>query len=281
MGRISRTMQLARASWEVLKADKELIALPLLSLLATLAVGASFVIPLFWMGGGADDHPGWGALALGVLAYLVLAYITIFFNAALVHAANQRLEGGDPTVRSALRGAASRAGRLLPWALLSATVSTLLRGLEQRAGMLGKVLSGIAGLAWSLVTFLVIPVLVMEDLRVGDALRRSAGLFKGTWGENVAARVGFGLLGFLAVLPGILAIAGAFALGSSSGLDGAVTVGVNAPLLTVGIVWILLVSLALSALSGIFQTALYRYAAGLPSQGAFASDDLQAAFGSR
>ena len=264
-------MQLARASWEVLKADKELIALPVLSLLSTLVVAASFVVPLVWMGRDTGDEPGWGALALGFVAYLVLAYITIFFNAALVHAANQRLEGGDPTVGSAVRGAASRAGRLLPWALLSATVSALLRAIEERAGTLGKVISGIAGMAWSLVTFLVIPILVMEDLRVGDALRRSTALFKGTWGENVAARVGFGLLGFLAVLPGVAAIAGAFALGDP----------VNPLLLTLGIVWILAVAMVLSALSGIFQTALYRFAAGLPSQGAFASDDLRAAFGAK
>jgi hypothetical protein len=282
MGRISRTMQLARASWEVLKADKELIALPVLSLLSTLVVAASFMVPLVWVRRDSGDQPGWWALALAFAAYLVLAYITVFFNAALVYAANQRLEGGDPTVGSALRGAASRAGRLFPWALLSATVSLLLRSLEQRAGSLGRVISGIAGMAWSLVTFLVIPVLVMEDLRVSDAVRRSGSMFKATWGENVAARVGFGLLGFLAVLPGIAAVAGAFALGSSSDtVTGSVAVGANAPLLTLGVVWILLAAMVLSALSGIFQTALYRYAAGLPGQGAFVSNDLRAAFGAK
>ena len=247
------------------------MALPLISLLATLAVVASFLVPMVWMQSGEGASPGWGALALGVLAYLVLAYITIFFNAALVHAANERLNGGDPTVRSALRGAASRAGRLLPWALLSATVSALLRALEERAGTLGKIISGIAGIAWSLVTFLVIPVLVMEDLRVSDAVRRSAALFKGTWGENIAARVGFGLLGFLAVLPGAVIIGLAVAAGDP----------VHPLLVTVGIVWIAAASLVLATLSGIFQTALYRYAAGLPGQGAFASDDLRAAFGAK
>lgn len=239
-------MQLARASWQVLKADKELIALPVLSLLSTLVVAASFVVPLIWMGQEAGDEPGWETLALGFVAYLVVAYITIFFGAALVHAANERLDGGDPTVRSALRGAASRAGRLFPWALLSATVSALLRALEERAGTLGRVISGVAGLAWSVVTFLVVPILVMEDLRVGDAVRRSTALFKGTWGENVAARVGFGLLGFVAVLPGIAAIAAAVAVGDP----------VNPLLLTLGVAWILAVAMVLSALSGIFQTAL-------------------------
>ena len=276
-------MQLARASWEVLKADKELIALPVLSFGSTLAVAASFFVPIAWIGRSeSDQSPTWLIFVLLFAAYVVLAYITVFFSAALVHAANHRLEGGDPTLGSALRGAASRAGRLLPWALVSATVSLLLRAIEERAGAVGRVISGIAGLAWSLVTFLVIPILVMEDLRVGDALRRSAAMFKGTWGENVAARVGFGILGFLAVLPGVAAVAGAFALGSSSdAVTGAAEVGVNAPLLAVGVVWILVAAMILSALSGIFQTALYRYAAGLPGQGAFASDDLRAAFGAK
>jgi hypothetical protein len=262
-------MQLARASWEVLKADKELVALPVLSLLATVVAAASFLVPMTWLGRAeTDQNPTWVILVLAFAAYLVLAYITIFFNAALVHAANQRLEGGDPTVGSALRGAARRAGRLLPWALLSATVSALLRATEERAGAIGKIISGIAGIAWSLVTFMVIPVLVIEDVRVGDALRRSAALFKGTWGENVAARVGFGLLGFLLFLPGIAAAAGGFALGDTP----------NLPLISLGVLWMLLVAMGLWALSGIFQTALYRYAAGLPSTRAFADEHLRAAF---
>lgn len=265
-------MQLARASWEVLKADKELVALPVLSLLATLVAAGSFLVPMVWVGrADTDRNPGWVIIPLLFAAYLVLAYITVFFNAALVHAANQRLEGGDPTIASALRGALRRAGRILPWALLSATVSALLRGIEERGGILGKVVSGIAGIAWSLVTFLVIPVLVIEDVRVGDALRRSAALFRGTWGENVAARVGFGLLGFLLMLPGIAAVAGAYALAETP----------NPFLISLGVLWMLVVAMVLSALSGIFQTALYRYAAGAPSTGAFAAEDLRAAFAAK
>ena len=112
MGRISKTMQLARASWEVLKADKELIALPVLSLAATGVAAASFLVPMMWVGRAeTTTNPAWVILPLAFAAYLVLAYITIFFNAALVHAANERLEGGDPTIGSALRGAGMAVAR--------------------------------------------------------------------------------------------------------------------------------------------------------------------------
>jgi len=269
MGRIHRTIELAKASWEVLKADKELLILPVLSFVATLVVAASFLAPVV-MGGGdgaALEDPGTGGYVLMFVAYIVLAFITIFFNAALVHAANERLSGGDPTIGSALRGAAGRVGGILPWAIVSATVSVIIRSIQER-GALGRIVGSIAGIAWSLVTFLVVPVLVIEGVGVIEAVKRSGTLFKATWGENVAARIGFGILGVVLVLPAILLVIAAFAVGE--------TLGVAA--LIAGVLWILLVTIVLAALNGIFQTALYRYAAGVTGDGFFAAGELQAAF---
>ena len=272
MGRITHTIELAKASWQVLKADKELLLLPVLSLLATLAVAASFLAPILLSGDGVNvEDPGTVGYVLLFVAYVVLAFITIFFNAALVHAANERLDGGDPTIGSALRGAAGRVHRILPWALVSATVSIILRAIEERAGIVGRIVSGIAGVAWSLVTFLVIPVLVIEDIGVIDAVKRSGAMFKRTWGENVAAQVGFGLLGFVAMLPAFLIGAAGVAAGGTLAFIG----------IAVAVLWVLTVVMVLSALNGIFQTALYRYAAGIDSGAAFGGHDLNAAFAPR
>jgi hypothetical protein len=270
MTRIARTIELAKASWQVLKADKELLLLPVLSLIATIAVALTFLAPILLTGGAtAIEDPGPVGYALLFVGYVVLAFITIFFNAALVHAANERLGGGDPTLGSAIRGALLRVGRILPWAIVSATVSIILRAIEERAGALGRIVSGIAGIAWSLVTFLVIPVLVIEGVGVGDAIKRSGTLFKKTWGENVAAQVGFGLIGFLAIIPAFLVAAGAIAAGGAIAV-----IGVAA-----AVVWGLLVVMVLSALNGIFQTALYRHAAGIEAgSGPFGAGELQAAF---
>ena len=269
MGRISRSIQLAKASWEVLKADKELLLLPVLSLIATLAVAASFLAPILLSGEGTSiEDPGTVGYVLLFVAYVVLAFITIFFNAALVHAANERMDGGDPTVGSALRGAASKVHRILPWALMSATVSIILRSIEERAGFVGRIVSGFIGVAWSLVTFLVIPVLVIEDIGVIDAGKRSGAMFKHTWGENMAAQVGFGLLGFVAMLPAFLLIAGAIAAGEA-------IAGIG---IAIAVLWILTVAMVLSALNGIYQTALYRYASETDPSGSFGGQDLGAAF---
>jgi hypothetical protein len=270
MDKLRNTLSLARSSWSVLQADKELLVLPLLSGIASIIVAASFVVPIA-LTGGADQEPTAIGYVLLFVMYVVLAFITIFFNAALVAGAHERLQGGDPTVGSALRAAASHAGRILPWAIVSATVSIILQAIQQRGGVAGRGVAGIAGLAWSLITFLVIPVIVIEGLGVGAAVKRSSALFKQTWGENVAARVGFGLLGFLLALPAVVIVVVGFAAG---------TIGAGIGI-AVAVVWLLAVTLVMASLSSIFQTALYLYAAEheVPT-GYFDQSQISQAFGS-
>ncbi len=251
MNRMQNSWKLAKASWEVLTHDKELMVLPIMSAVASLVVAATFVVPLFSTGSlNTDGDIGGLTYVLLFTMYVALAYVTIFFNAALVSAAHERLGGGDPTLRSALAGAAGRAGKILPWAIVSATVSIILRAIEERAGAIGRLVSAIAGMAWAVVTFLVLPIIVIENLGVADAVRKSGALFKRTWGENLAAQAGFGLFGLLAMLPGVALLAIAASAGGA-----ALAVAIVA-----GISWIILVAVVMTAISGIFQTALYHFA---------------------
>lgn len=269
MGRISNSIQLAKASWQVLTSDKELLILPVISGIASVVAAATFIVPLLATSDleeGSMTPVGYVVL---FLMYAVLAYITIFFNAALVSAAHERLGGGDPTVRSALQGAAFRAGKILPWAIVSATVSIVLRAIEERAGFVGQLVAGLAGLAWTVVTFLVLPIIVIEGDSVGDAIKRSSQMFKRTWGENLAAQVGFGIIGFLAVLPAVAIVFLGFAAGNAAALAG----------LALAVLWVIGVSVVLAALSVIFQTVLYHYAVrGQVPSPAFSESMLHAAF---
>ncbi len=269
MRRISNSIELAKASWQVLRADKELLVLPVISGVASIITAATFVLPLLAttdLEQGSMSPAGYLVL---FLMYVVLAYITIFFNAALISAAHERLSGGDPTIGSALRGARFRAGKILPWAIVSATVSIILRAIEERAGFVGQIVAGLAGMAWTVVTFLVLPIIVIEGDSVGDAIKRSAGLFKKTWGENLAAQVGFSIIGFLAVLPAIAIVA----LGIGAGA------GAAAAAIIIAIVWVIAVSVVIAALSVVFQTALYHFAArGEVPAGAFSGSMMQSAF---
>lgn len=275
MGSWARSKQLATSSWAVLKEDKELMVLPLISGVASLAVMATFLVPIFVTSqrtdayGNETSHLGVGQVLLFLLMYAVLAYVTIFFRTALLCGADQRLRGGNPSISSALGAAGQRAGRILPWAIVSATVSVVLRGLEQRSGLLGRLVIGIVGLAWTVVTFLVLPILVFEEVGVGDAVRRSAALLKSTWGENLIVNGGIGLISVLLMLPAF----GLFSLGVVLGSAGSMVV-----LGAWAAVWIVAVVCWSSAMSAVFQLALYRYAVDGQAPGAFATVDLGHAF---
>ena len=255
MGRIRNTLDLAKLSWGVLKKDRELLALPVLSFL----VSAALLIPVVFVmlavsstdSGGTEETAASPALVVvGVIAALGMSVISVFFNGALVAGAYERLTGGDPTVGSAIRKAFSRISGLVPWAILTATVGLILRSLRERAGFVGRMVLSAVGMAWEVATFLVVPAIIIDDKGAWDGVKTSGSLLKATWGENLAARVGFGLLGFVAILPAILLI---FVLGSLGGAG--LVLGI-----VIGVAWIGIVVVVMTALNAVFQTALYLYA---------------------
>jgi hypothetical protein len=267
--RFRNSLDLVKSSWSVLRSDKQLIWLPVISTLATLVAIISFGVPAAALANSSGGSFQPLAIALAVVGYFVLAYITVFFNAALVFAADELMRGGTPTIGTAIQGARSRAARILPWAIVSAVVSVVLRAIEQRGGVIGRIGGAIAGIAWSLVTFLVLPVLVIEGIGVRDAVKRSAHLFKKAWGEQVIANGGIGLVGMLALIPAI--IVGALGIGSG-------TLFVAVPLVGIAVAYGAVVLAVTAALSGVFQTALYHYAANGMPPAAFAQGTLENAF---
>jgi len=279
MTRMQRSWALAKASWAVLKSEKGLVWLPVLSFIASVAVVAVFGIAVWATLGkdtGVNGQDSYSTnIATWVLAactYIGIAFSQTYFLAALCAGANDRLQGRDTTIGSALAIANSRLHRILPWALVSATVSMIIQAIEERFGFLGQIIAGPIGAAWNVVTFLTIPIIVFEDVGPVTALKRSGTLLKQTWGENLMAQIGLGLISLLAFLPGVLVIG----LGIASGV-GAVTVLA----ITIGAIYLAVAASIVSALSGIYRTALYRYAVDGQVPAAFAGTDMEHAFGAR
>jgi hypothetical protein len=267
-GRLQNSIDLAKASWGILREDRKLAVLPLLSGLSVLVVALAFFGPIALIvknGTSSSSKPiEW---ILGVVGYLAVTYVAVFFNAALVFAADKRMRGEPVTIGEAVHAAGARAHVLLPWAVLSATVSVVLRAMEERAGIVGRIVGSLVGIAWSLVTFLVLPVLVIEQLGPFQAVKRSTELFKKTWGENMIANAGIGIVALVATLAGALPCA--------------LLIAVGGPIAVIGIValvtWVVGVQLVAAALTGILQMALYRFATDGVVPG-FDTDQLRGAF---
>jgi len=276
MGRISNTIALAKVSWRVLRKDRELLLIPVLSFLASIAVLALIWLPTLsaidtsTLAGESED-PGAVLLVVGIITAMALSVISVFFNGALVAGAHERLSGGDPTVRSAVGRAFSRLPGLLPWAILTGTVGLILQAARERAGWLGRFVVNMVGMAWQTATFLVVPAIVIDDHGAVSGLKASAALLKRTWGENIAARVGFGLLGFVAIIPAVLVVVATGALGGA-----ALVLGI-----LVAVPYLALVVVVLTALNAVFQTALYLYATTGSVPTGFDDSNLQASFSTR
>ena len=275
MGRIKRSWYLGKVSWHVLRSDRTLALFPVITALGALVVAGIFggLIALT----GIDDAGNETSLApfgwvLLVVMYLALGIVVTFFQAALVCGANDRLDGRAASVG----GAISTAGRQFPaiaaWGVLQATVSMILQAIEERAGFVGQILAGLFGAAWRIVTFLAIPVVALEGIGPFAALKRSGVLLKQTWGENLGGQIGFGLLGFVASIPGLVLILLAV-------LSDSWTVAV--PLGVVAALWLIAVAVVVSAMTGIYKTALYRYAVDGRAPAGFATGDLADAFAPR
>lgn len=252
--RMKRGWGLAKASFAVLRADKEIALLPVLSAVAlVLTVG-----PL--AGGGVlatglveGAQPGPATYALVFLVYVVGYFVTIFFNAAVVSCASTRFQGDDPTLRSGLSAAWDRKWPILQWSLVAATVGMIIRALRRRAdGLVDHLLLGGLGLAWNAATYFVVPVIVHTGAGPIDAVKRSGSTVREAWGEAFAGEAGVGFVFLLAAVVWI-----ALTLGLAFLVPSATVVVLAVVLLLAGLGAI---AVAGAAVDGILKAALYEYA---------------------
>jgi hypothetical protein len=275
--RISRSWQLVKASGNVLMQDKELLLFPLLSSVAAFVVLLCFALPMFGVaaldGVTQGRVGGVGMYVLGFLFYLTQYFVIFFFNAALVGAAMKRLDGGNPTLSDGLSIAFSKWQSILGYAAIAATVGLILRALQERAGFIGRIVLGLIGMAWTVATYLVVPVLVARDVGPLEAVKESASLLKETWGENVVGQVGisaaFAVIHFVLIIFSAVFVIAAVLTKS---------VALIVLVLTFVVAVFVLTALVQAALSGIYAAALYRYADGKQSTDGFDATALENAF---
>ncbi len=270
MSSLARSWHLVKTAWSVLRDDKELIVFPIISALAALLVTIVFAVPEFLLySAGGNEVLGYVLL---FLFYLVLYTVINLANSALIGAAMIRLRGGNPTLGDGFNIAFSRLGPIVGYALIAATVGLILQALSRR-GALADIVRSIIGVAWNLATYLVVPVLVVENVGPIEAVKRSAQLLRRTWGEQIVGGAGMGVVFFLLfLLATALAGAGVF-LGVSLNSTALIVACIAA-----GVLAYIVLALLNSTLGGIYSAAVYRYAAEGELSSQFAPELVQNAF---
>ncbi|MBI2522856.1 hypothetical protein HYW19_00540 [Candidatus Woesearchaeota archaeon] len=259
----SRSWEITKLSFNVMKQDKELLAFPILATTFSLIFIAAMVFPSVFLGLVTmnAEYAGAAEYIILFLIYFGLAFIATFFNVCVVYTTKKRFEGGNATFGESINFAVSKINLIFLWSAVSATVGIILRIIDEmaeRAGRSGQILlyvtRSILGVVWSIVTIFVIPGMVYYNLSPFDAIKKSVAVLKKTWGESLVRYYGLGLVQLIVILIGAVLIVPLFMLLFPLGLFW--TLGI----ILLGILYLVVVMLVFGIANQIFNTALFVYA---------------------
>ena len=256
--RLSNGWKISMNSFKILKANKQLIIFPVLSGISLLLLIGSFFTAIYAASGWNFDNLNGTSPVINYLVmflfYVVNYFIVVFFNMALIHCTHLYFKGEEVTVQKGLQFSMSRLGVIFSWAIFAATVGTILRAIQENSGVLGKIITGIIGIVWSVTTFFVVPVIAYEKLGPIDAFKRSSQLMKQKWGESLGATFSFGIIQLLAMF--LLAIP-LFAIGALIHPLAGVALAIPGAFIILAV---------MSAAQTIFVSAVYHDVTGDPTE---------------
>jgi hypothetical protein len=259
---------LTKKSWGLLREHPALIRFPLYGAVATTICAVNVIGPGIYL--LIDDLTAPGA-ALVVIGFYLLALVGFYFSVGLAAAADMIFRGQEANVGDGLAVARARFSQIAGWAAVSTAVGLLLGALESEGGIFGQIFGRLLDIGWSLITFLAVPVIALEGTGPFETLKRSAGIFRKRWGQQLTGNIAIGgAVALLGLLPGAILIAAGVAVWSSASYAGALLAVIGALVIAIA----LLIS---KALTGIFGVALYRYATEGEAVGSFTASELESA----
>ena len=210
MNRIKRGFRITKLGIHVVKADPELMVYLLFSVIMSVL---SFGVVLTFTGGLGfvigNDEGFEGGVAVGTfISYFIVSIITVFWNAAIIASAYERMTTGrNPSFSYGIKQAMKCFPQILIWGLISGTVGVIIGFFEAMAesdnivvAIIGHIISFMISFAWWMTTFFVVPMIVLENSGVFESMKKGPKLFEETWGENVVASVGTGIINFIVIL---------------------------------------------------------------------------------
>ena len=210
MNRIKRGFRITKLGIHVVKADPELMVYLLFSVIMSVL---SFGVVLTFTGGLGfvigNDEGFEGGVAVGTfISYFIVSIITVFWNAAIIASAYERMTTGrNPSFSYGIKQAMKCFPQILIWGLISGTVGVIIGFFEAMAesdnivvAIIGHIISFMISFAWWMTTFFVVPMIVLEKSGVFESMEKSPKLFAKTWGENIVASVGTGIINFIVIL---------------------------------------------------------------------------------
>ena len=243
-----------KSSFEVIKEDTAILFFPILSGIFSLVIIGSFLLPFIASGSlysfqFLESQSGFVSYLYIFLFYFLSYFVVLFCNSASVAYAVEVMRGGKPTISNAFRIVSYRITPLLGWTFIAATVGLLINSLENSSDTVGKIFSSILGLSWTVISFLVLPILIIENKGPITSLKLSTEMLKNSWGEQLIGHFSFGLIFALLNIPVVLLIILGLQMGQAAAYAS----------LVIGIFIMISLGVVQWSLQSIFMGALYLY----------------------
>ncbi|HEY4451515.1 MAG TPA: DUF6159 family protein [Solirubrobacteraceae bacterium] len=272
-GRIARSWRLSRVAWGIVRSDRAILILAVLSTLFA-AAGLALTYDLTGVFSGHSHRGGTHLAVVTLILAFPLTFVSVFFNTAIAAAAAGVLAGERLSLREALAVPLRRIGQVALWSLLTSFVGVIIGQIASRLPLLGGLAARLVGLSWSVASLFAVPILATDGCSAPECLRRSAKLVKQRWGEGVSGNVTITAWAAVAMLPAAFIIG--IGVAASRGHP-----GVRVGLLAVGAVVLVTVIAVSAVVRETFNVVLYRYAVTGGAVGGFAESDLRAPFRGR
>ncbi len=261
VGKLRASYLLFKESWRFLASDKEMLLIPLVAtalnlFLCGIIVSVAAIVarasgtPLFT----GDTLTGIDYLFVFCF-YVVGAFTLAISQAGIINTVYARIHGGDATLGQSLKVAFSHSGSLLIWSAITSTVGLILNAIAERSALIGKIITGLIGAGWNVVTFFVIPAMVIDQKSAFASIPHSLEVFKRTWGETLVTNISLGVFFFVAHLLVLLSFVGVIIMGASTSSLALIILAIIGAIL-----WLVIASLVQAALAGVLKTLLYVYA---------------------
>ena len=203
---IGRGWKMSKLSMSVVKKDPELMVYMFISGFLSLIAMIGMSVPQYLGQTWAVDTEGLMTpmyMGFVFLGYMIISIVVTFWNSAIVANSHIRLTGGDPKFMDGVSAAISKLHIIILWGIIAGTVGLLLKILNQAArdqkgaaAIVAIILTAIGAAVWWMMTFFMIPHMIIEGKGIGDSLKSSKKIFLKTWGENITSGLGIGFIGF-------------------------------------------------------------------------------------
>ena len=196
--------------------------------------------------------------AIGIPVLLLAYMITYFFVGMTIHLVDAHLRGETASLGAAYADSLKNMPAMALLAVLSTVVSLIASKVREKGGFFTRTAANVGEAAWHAATYLVLPVIICEDVPLKQAMKRAHALHKSHFSDLLIAEFGVRLvsqvIGFVAVFVAV----GQGVLLVSLGGTALLIVGI-----VIGVIVISVAMVFTTYLRTAYYTCLYLWAAAL------------------